>query len=393
MSFLSEIEVTIINSIEAGTVAFAANILTTFRGVFIIGFSIWILLIAYETAFGKNEDGLTYIMTKLMRMFLIGTIALWGWPEVSELLTGIKEGFVGTGTMSGILERELITPLTTAYAKTILFISSTFQGLTFGDLDQIFILIFYSVICLLALLILTVVVGLVATVSFAMYLVATTIFILLLAIGPFFLLCLAFPFTQRFFETYIGNVMTSIFAMAFTVLLINIVSASLSLPAVADVIPDTGSVKEFIKYVKEGLVTFFSKVGIAALLIYMYFKIFDLAAALGGGLNMGNNMIGAARTIARDAMSGGKGGGGKSPNSIGQGGSAGGAPGRSSVRDAIAANRSFTGMGISAASAGASAMASGGMSAARSVGRSASAAGKFAYNRFSQSRGSNSISS
>ena len=36
----------------------------------------------------------------------------------------------------------------------------------------------------------------------------------------------------------------------------------------------------------------------ALLIIYLYYKVFDLAAALGGGLNMGNNLVGDPRQLA-----------------------------------------------------------------------------------------------
>ena len=51
-------------------------------------------------------------------------------------------------------------------------------------------------------------------------------------------------------------------------------------------------------------VGFLGKCGYSLLLVYLYYKVFDLAATLGGGMNLGNNMMGAMRAIARDANSG-----------------------------------------------------------------------------------------
>ena len=117
MGFLSSTETAVTTAFAATANTFGANLLGVFRPAFVIGFTIWITLIAYEVAFGKSEEGFLYLFTKIGKIFLIGVLALYGWPEVSELFGGIKDGFVGGGSMSGTLESKLIEPITSLWAS------------------------------------------------------------------------------------------------------------------------------------------------------------------------------------------------------------------------------------------------------------------------------------
>lgn len=377
MSFLSSTETTVISTFAGVANTYGTYLLGTFRPVFIVGFSIWITLIGYEVAYGKTEDGLGYILTKIFRMFLVGTIALYGWPMVTEIILGLKEGFVGSPTVSTSLETNLIAPLIAHYRALWVWFLGSFSGMGMTDVvDALINVVQFAVLGLVFTLMFAVIIF-ICCVSLAMYLVSNSVLLMLLAFGPFFLLCLAFPFTQKYFETYIGSVMTAILGMAFTTLMIQFVAGFFGLTGSASTIPTTSTIASIAVDVPSFAKFYAAKLGVALLIVYMYYKIFDLAAALGGGINMGNNMIGAMRTIARDTLGGGnKAGGsagasGKNSVSEGKGGSnsdSGG--GRSSVRDAMAANRSLTGMAISGAAGGAMA-----------AGRGAATAGTYAYNR------------
>lgn len=390
MGFLADTETSITSGFTTVANTFGAGLLGAFRPAFIAGFTIWITLIAYEVAFGKSEDGFTYIFTKIGKIFLIGVLALYGWPELSELLNGVREGFVGSNTLSTVLETNLMNPIAALWNELFRWFLDTLRPLGFTDIGQIFKLLFSFTFVAIAYALMSAIVGIFSVVALAMYLVATAIFILLLAIGPFFLLCLAFPFTQRFFETFIGNVMTAVFAMAFTVLMVLFVANLFGLTNIQNVVPTTPDIETALDMAKQMAVLFSSKAATAALIIYLMYKVFDLAAALGGGLNMGNNMIGGVRSIMRDLQ---KGGGGNSSNSntnqISQGATGGGAPGR-----AAGSNRTLTGMATSAVApaigAVGGAVAAGarnlGSMAAYGAGRASGAAGRFAYNRYSQSQ-------
>jgi type IV secretion system protein VirB6 len=83
MGFLSDFETTVTTAFDAVVGVAGGELLTIFRGAFAAGLGAWILLIAYETAWGKSEDGLTFAITKLARVFGIGVIALDGWPMLT----------------------------------------------------------------------------------------------------------------------------------------------------------------------------------------------------------------------------------------------------------------------------------------------------------------------
>ena len=394
MGFLVDTETAVTTGFTAVANTFGAGLLGTFRPAFIVGFTIWIMLIAYEVAFGKAEDGFTYLFTKIGKIFLIGVIALYGWPEIAELLNATKDGFVGASTISAILENQLLNPIDLLWDALFAWVGTTLAPLGFTDIGDIVRVLFVFSVTALAYAGMTLAVGLFCAISLAMFLVASSIFVLLLAIGPFFLLCLAFPFLQRFFETFIGNVMTSILAMAFTVLLVFFVASFFDLTNINTVVPTAPTLATFANDATSLAALFASKLGMAVLIIYLYFKVFDLAAALGGGLNMGNNMVGGVRNIVRDLQRN-SGGGARSAsstvNQISQGSSGGGASSAGTAR-AARANSTFTGMAMGAASRPVGAIGSSAIAGAGNVariasygaGRAAGAIGRFAYNRNAQ---------
>lgn len=396
MTFLANTETAVINGFGTIATTFGGALLGTFRPAFIIGFSIWITLIAYEVAFGKAEDGFTYIFTKIGKIFLIGVIALYGWPELANLLGGVRDGFVGAATISTILENRLINPMLAAYSALMVWFNDTIGQYGFADIVEIAKTLFKFFILFLAYALMAVAVTLFCVVALSMYLVASVVFTLLMAVGPFFLLCLAFPFLQRFFETFIGNVMTSILAMAFIVLMIFFVANLFGLNNIASIVPTAIDDRTVQVETMSMSVLFASKFATALLIIYLTYKVFDLAAALGGGLNMGNNMVGGIRNILRDLQrnsGGGARGANSAINQIGQGNSGGGAASGGSAR-AARANSTFTGAAIGTASRPVSALGSAAAAGAATIGRIASygagraagAAGRFAYNRNSQAR-------
>jgi type IV secretion system protein VirB6 len=397
MGVITDIETSVIGSFGAVATAFGTGLLAAFRPAFIAGFTIWITLIAYEVAFGKSEDGFTYIFTKIGKIFFIGVLALYGWPEIAELLNGVKDGFVGAGTISSILETAFVDPYLAMYDGLFAWAGSAVglaaTGFAILNVVKMLMLLAFIAVLVVVFLCFGLVLAAICAVTMASYLIANSIFILLLAVGPFFLLCLAFPFTQRFFETFIGNVMTAILGMAFTVLMINFIASLMGFASVGTLYPVPPDVDGAIQNIKSISVYFAAQLLKLALIIYLYFKIFDLAAALGGGLNMGNNMIGGVRSIMKDLQRGGASGNSSNSktNQISQGssGSASGAPAR-----AARGNSTFTGMAASAAGpaigavggAAAAGIRNLGSMASYGAGRAAGAAGRFAYNRYSQNQ-------
>jgi type IV secretion system protein VirB6 len=395
MGFLVETETSVTAGLTAVANAFGAGLLDTFRPAFIVGFTIWITFIAYEVAFGKSEDGFTYLFTKIGKIFVIGVIALYGWPEMAELLDAVRQGFVGDNTIGSVLETQLMEPMVSLWGALLVWFTTTIEQYGITDLEKILQTLFVFGVMFLTYLAMALAVSVFAVVALAMYMVASAVFIILLAVGPFFLLCLAFPFTQRFFETFIGNVMTAILGMAFTALMVFFVADFFGLVNINTVVPTAVDSTTVYSMLNSMAVLFASKCGTSLLIIYLCWKVFDLAAALGGGLNMGNNMVGGVRNMLRDlqrSQGGGKGGPPSMVNQIAQG-NAGGGTAMASQR-AARANSTFTGMAMSAASPAIGAIGSTAMSGARnlasiasySAGRAAGSVGRFAYNRHSQTQ-------
>lgn len=398
MGFLADTETSVTNGFTAVANTFGAGLLGTFRPAFIVGFTIWITLIAYEVAFGKSEDGFTYIFTKIGKIFLIGVFALYGWPELADLLGGIKDGFVGAGTISGTLETNLINPITDVWISLFQWFGGALPAVSWTEIGRLVSTLALFALLFVAYALMSLAVAIFGVLALAMYLVANSVFILLLAIGPFFLLCLAFPFTQRFFESYIGNVMTSIFTMAFTVLMVMFVAGLFGLVGIQAAIPTATDETTVVREIKSLVVLFCSKAAMSLLIIYLYYKVFDLAAALGGGLNVGNNMVGGVRSMMKDLQRSGA-ARNNTRNQLSQGSGGGGGGGGGSSQRAGRANSTFTGMALAAAGPAISGAARAGMAvggiaaagagsagriAANGAGRAAGAVGRFAYNRYSQ---------
>jgi type IV secretion system protein VirB6 len=389
MSFLSDFETQITTGFTAVVDPVAAQITTSFQPVFVGGFSIWILLITYDVAWGKSEDGMTYIMSKFGKMFLIGTFALYGWSMMQGFMQGLMALFVSSmscsvappgatcgGTVSSLLETTMLLPLGQMWVALwgnitdSMTVWSVFSFSIFGKLLIIFL-------TLLAYIALTICVAALCIITLAMYMVAYAMFMMLMAVGPVFLMCMAFPVVQRFFETWVGAVVTTILAAAFTALLA-VLSASVI--GLNDLVVQAQNTTSLTSY--QLLVGFLGKCGFALLLVYLYYKVFDLASSLGGGLSLGNNMVGAVRALARDINRGGSKTSGA--NTIGKGRqAAGGSP--SAERPTAAANRTLTGMAISgtarAATAATMATARTAMAGGRAALNGSATVGRYAYNR------------
>jgi type IV secretion system protein VirB6 len=385
VTFLAEFEAQITTAFSDVVAPTTANVIAAFQPVFVVGFSVWVLMIAYDVAWGRTEDGVTYLLTKIGKVFIACAFALFGWGMLQELASAVQGAWVHAvscangdicgSTISSVLELNLITPMGTAWANLWERVSEAFSLVDvfgFGLLTKLLMIL----LTIVGYAVLTICVGVLVVVTLAMYLVAFATFQLLLCVGPFFLMCAAFPALQRFFESWVGSAMTAALAMAFTALLAVLASSALGL----DELEAETQLADFLSY--DLLLSFLSKCGLCLLLIYLYYKVFDLAAALGGGLNLGNNLAGAMRSIARDLMrqprlqQGPASPSGMNVMSLGAsaGGNAAEARRRATLAETLQARQTFTGMAV----AGAAHLAGSGL---RDMAQGVSAAGRFAYNR------------
>jgi type IV secretory pathway VirJ component len=177
--------------------------------------------------------------------------------------------------------------------------------------------------------------------------------------------------------------------MAFTVLMVTFVAGLFGLVGIQTIVPTATDEATVASEVRSMAVFLAAKGAMALLIIYLYYKVFDLAASLGGGLNMGNNMVNGVRSILRDLQSGRGRQAQNTTNSVSQGSGGGGSM---ASQRAGQANRTLTGMAVSAASPAVSAVGQAAITGARNLGRIASygagraagAVGRYAYNRNSQ---------
>jgi type IV secretion system protein VirB6 len=129
-SFLSEVETGILSQIATLSTA-SFSMATAARPAFITGLVIWITLTGYEVAFGKTQDSVAYLLTKLGKMVLIGVLALFAWPSVAELLSGLKDAAIagsgGAGAASQI-EASVIYPMAALWLRMYQWVTIRHSG-------------------------------------------------------------------------------------------------------------------------------------------------------------------------------------------------------------------------------------------------------------------------
>jgi len=358
---------------------YATQLGTALNGAFIIGMVIWISLMAYEVAFGKSEDGATYLLTKIGKVFLIGVIAFLGFPDLRELLLGLQGIFMGGGNVAQSIDNNIITPYFQMFSEINRVVGDQYAAADFYQFGVMLKLSFLWLFMMAVWIATFIPTAIVAVVGFAMLQISVAMFKVLLALGPAFILCLVFPFTRRFFESWVGGVMTTIFAAGLAAVLMAIASQILNFSGLAEILSPVNTAGKELTEIWGMYFFFMMGKGIAsALVVYLFFKSWELASTLGGGVNMGNNMIGGIRSIMRDInksrAQGGQGAPSQNQITQGRGGSSGGG---GSSRPAS----TFTGAALNAfprTSAVAANVMTGGLPL---MYKGATALGKFAYNR------------
>jgi type IV secretion system protein VirB6 len=392
MSYLVDFETDInrVFTAPTGPISSAMNGVYAFSSAaFVVGFAIWIAIIAYDVAFGRTEDGLQHILSKMGKIFFTGMLAFYGWLWFIDLANNVQQAFVfalsgGTSTtVASAVELNLLTPLDkilvnlkNGYSQASQAFSIARPGeMTFAFGNYLDFRAGHFILWLLAS-------GL-GIVTIGMYLVSFAAFQILLAVGPFFILAGAFPITHRFTETWVGAILTASLAMGFTALLVLLTATLLGLSVL---VVSTDSVAAVAAAIQTGATTtlraFLAKAGFALLLIYLYYKIFDIAASLGGGINMGSNLARGTRNLARDVAGAAKAAWKPGLNSQSPAFSAG--TNTITSRSSPSATASRMSSAISRAAAAGSAAFGTGLGAGFGAGAQATRSiGKFAYNRLS----------
>ena len=143
------------------------------RPAFITGLVIWITLTGYEVAFGKTQDGVAYLLTKLAKMCLIGWLALWGWPDISNLLSGLKDSALGAGGAAGAIETAVLDPLATTWTNMWVWFNDAVRTLDFYQLTKFLSIAIAYAFMLIGFLVLALLAGAMAAASFGMFMIAS----------------------------------------------------------------------------------------------------------------------------------------------------------------------------------------------------------------------------
>jgi hypothetical protein len=109
-------------------------------------------------------------------------------------------------------------------------------------------------------------------------------------------MCAAFPVTQRYFEVWVNTIMTMALAMTLVSIAVVSCSAIIGLTAWANsgTFPNSGVTLD-TSYGVIGAV--FGQCFMVVIMTYIFKKVFDLAASLGGGMNLGGAWQGVMRAV------------------------------------------------------------------------------------------------
>lgn len=302
MSFLASMEAQIVGSLASLATAFSANLSTASRPLFVSAAAIYITMIGYEVAWGKSEDSITYIMTKLGKFMIVGSFAVFGWdslayPFFSSLPGWFLAATTGTSGIAGVLEASIWTPILNVFVSVWNSFLNIFSATSLIDgFMEGFVAVLMPIVGLFAGLCLLVVGLVLSCVGFVMYAMPLTMLYITLALGPFFLMCAAFPVTQKFFESWVNAIMTA--SLAMTLVCITVISGSAMMGLTAWASSGTFPTSGVTYDANYGVVgALFGQAFMAAILTYIFKKIFDLASSLGGGMNFGGSLHGLMRAV------------------------------------------------------------------------------------------------
>lgn len=317
MSFLVDVAANI-DSTFASAQTISSGVVTAARPLFVSAMAIWFVMIGYEVAFGKTEDTITYVFTKIGKVMIVGTFALYGWNELAypffrDLPTYINGLFTSQPNIAASLESYIFNPLVRLWQSIINgFLNAVSIGhILMHPIDSALDIIIYIIVSL-CVAVLSCICIVLAIVAFVTYYMPYSMMHLLLIVGPFFLMLMPFPVTQRYFESWVNGVVTASLAMALSCIMVLLASNLVGLDtwATYTAFPKAGyTVSESNFYTI--FIEIVSKSAQALLTMFMFTKLHDLAASLGGGMNFGG-LQGIIRAINRP-------GGNRKPNDPPQG--------------------------------------------------------------------------
>ncbi|MFP1132971.1 type IV secretion system protein [Asticcacaulis sp. W401b] len=169
--------------------------------VALVGITIYVIMMGYSVARGEVRHTLMTPLWKLVKLGFVVTVALSVGQFQSMILNafyGIQDGMIGafsqSGSVGGTID-EFMEP----YNELSRAIGQEASNSAIPDLTLY-----------LALAIVAISQAVLFAVGIGMVVLAKVALTLVMAIGPAFILCAAFPATQRFTESWIGQVLNYI---------------------------------------------------------------------------------------------------------------------------------------------------------------------------------------
>ncbi|MBT0571871.1 type IV secretion system protein [Curvibacter sp. CHRR-16] len=292
MSFLSSIETQFTANFASLATTLSANMAIGAQPVFVVGVTIYILLIGYDVALGQCSDSFAYIFKKFAKIFLFGAFATFAWadyvfPFFANVPAFLSDITTGSPSVATALESNIWTPILRVFISVFNTFISSFDGLSlvtsFWEGGAALVMAVVGLIAGLCLLFVGAAITLVAMIMSVM---CTCLLYIVLAIGPVYVMLAAFPATQRYFESWVNSIMTQ--AVGLLLISVAVQSAS-ALVGLQDFATKSAFPSDGVTYDSSYslISTIFTKAFEAGILLYLFRKLFDLAASLGGGMNAG----------------------------------------------------------------------------------------------------------
>lgn len=201
MSFATEIEQAADVLLDGFVTQKSADLASALTPVAFVGFSLYIIVLGYGAARGQLRDPLMAPLGKFMRFAIVATLALMAGQYQSLAVDGLR------GIESGLIGALSGTSTVGAAIDTFMVPFNELSRIMGQELSE------QMVPDLLLLLTMGIVVAaevIIVGIGLGYYLLAKIALALLFAIGPAFILCAAFPPTQRYTESWLGQVLNFI---------------------------------------------------------------------------------------------------------------------------------------------------------------------------------------
>ncbi|MDI7776574.1 type IV secretion system protein [Asticcacaulis sp. EMRT-3] len=277
MGLASEIETAVDQLLNGFVTAKSAALCGILTPLALTGITIYIIIIGYAVMRGEAQDGLHTSLWKLVKMAFVSAAALGVGIYQGEILNafyGLQEGLISAfstqTTVGGVIDQFMVPYDALAAAIGQEAGTSLVPNLTLYF--AMFIVIVAEVW--------------IFAIGIGLYLLAKVALALVLALGPAFILCAMFPATQRFCESWIGQVVNYVILSVLVVAgftMLTLFAQEFAAKALADYGNDSAIIKDCVALLI---------VSVALGIVMLHLN--AIASALGGGASVSGGGVAAA---------------------------------------------------------------------------------------------------